>query len=835
MSWINDLGYAIRLMRKHPGPAIFAILTLALGIGANTAMFSAVYAVLNSEALRSIRDPQSLVMLWCRNPAMKEFLAQRLWVSEGNYREWRRLSRSFENMTAFTTTTCILSGTNQTNGVPPKRVEAIRVQHNFFSLLGIRPAQGRVFTAEEAGKADDRVVLLSAALYKARFGNDPNLSRKRIRVDTIERDVIGVLPENYQMPAYWEGQNQPRPQIWMPLNLDNKNSLPEFWAPGYCIYARLRPGVTLTQARHEMNGIGERLRNEYPEQNKGVGINVFPIAEEDSSNKMRRSMLVLQFAVGFVLLIACANVGHILLTRSMAREREIAIRLALGARRRRIVRLMLIESLLLSILGCIVGLLVASWSFSGISAIAPEDFYRLGRLRLESPVLVYSIIITMATALLSGVMPALHSATQNINATLAKNSRWIGQSSKWACSGMVIGEVALALVLLIGAGLMIRSLQILMNVNLGFQTDHLLTARLTLMNPNGKEADAPRQTAFCSQLLARVQALPGVKSASLSSGLPMQSVTMGNYDIEGASLKDRDASRKDRVIPEKENWSIAFITRTTQDYFETMWIKLKRGRNFTHMETEAQKPGVVVVSESFARINWPDQEALGKGILLPGKNEPTRLTVVGIVADTRYAGPEGDINPEMFIPSRTFPTVNLALQTEGDPAAMALAIEKIIRSINPNQSIDNIRAMDQWLREFPSSAEKRFYMIILASFAGLALALASLGLYGVLSYVVTLRTRDLGVRMALGANTKEVFRLMIWQGFKLTLIGVTAGLIGAFLLTRLIQALIFGISTRDPIVFIVSVVLISVVALLASYLPARRATRIDPIESLRAE
>jgi putative ABC transport system permease protein len=819
MSFINDICYALRVMRRYPAPTVFAILILALGMGANTAMFTAAYAVLNSAALRSVRDPRTLVMLWEKNPAFMARIAQRIPARLGNYREWRRQSQLFEDMAAFSSFMCNLGAVRSVPGDYPKRVEAIQVERSFFNLLGAKPALGRVFTAEESHEAADRVILLSAALYKEQFGTATDLTGKTIQVNGVQRAVIGVLPENFQIPNMWEGTEQKEPQVWIPLDLERRRSQEELWSTFYFVYARLRQGISLSQARAEMSVIGDRLRREYPEPNKGFGVNVFPVAEEDTGFAMRRSMIVLQFAVGFVLLIACANVGNYLLARVAAREHEISIRLALGAQRSRITRLIFTESLLISALAGAVGLFVALWSISAISSLAPVEAFHLHELRMDTHVFGYAFVVVIATGLIFGAIPALHAARQDINVTIARSNRRLSGGSHLMRGGMIIGEGALAVMLLIGAGLMIRSLQMLMNVNLGFRTDHLLTANMILTNADGKQVDMQRAGAFGDQLLDRVASLPGVISASLSNALPMQSVSQTNYDVEGA--------------PQKNNWSITNITRATETYFDTTGIQVKLGRAFTRAETASNKPGVVVVSESFAHLNWPNQDPLGKIVLLPGGDKPNRLTVIGIIADTRQMGPEGATNPEIYIPSRAYPDIYLSLRTTGDPMALAPMVKAIVSNISPAQPIARIYAMDRVLHEW--TEEKRFYMFILVTFAGLALALTSLGLYGVLSYWVSLRTRELGVRMALGASAMEVFRLVVGQGLKLMLFGIAAGLTGALLLTHLMQALIFGISTKDPMTFGIAACIIAVVAFLATYLPARRATKIDPMESLRAD
>lgn len=813
----QDTRYALRGMGRNRAFTAIAVLALALGMGANTAMFTVVDAVLvNSAPIKQLRDPSRLVMLWEKNPSLGltfGFAAERMQAAPANFEQWQHQSRSFEDMTAFIGLQCDLA---RRGAVRPERVEALRIQPNLFPLLGVQLGAGRNFTSEETTSAGD-VVLLSAKLYRQRFGADRNLAGKIIRVDGKPRRIAGVLPEGFEFPAMWGGANHPEPDILLPLDLSHLNK-DAVQSRAYYIYARLRPGATLQSARQEMRVVAKRLEKQNPDFDDGWTVTAFPVAEEDVDPDLRRNVLVLQIAVGFVLLIACANVANLMLARAAGRAREVAVRLALGATRGRIVRQMLTESLLTGLLGGLAGLLLALWSLDAISALAPKDAHGLHELRIDSAVLAFTFLVTLAASLFFGLAPALHAVREDVNRRLAQGGRSVAAASNRLRGALVVSEVALAFVLLAGAGLMIRSLLAIMNVDPGFRTDHLLTVEIGL-SPI-RYADTARTKVFGDRLLESVERLPGVQSASISSALPMERVTENSFRLEGDP-------------PKPKHVRLTLVSSVSERYFETLGVPLRLGRIFTRNEAEAADPGVVVVSDSFARENWPKQDPLGKIVLLGDGNSQTKPRVIGVVGGIHEMGPDSVLTPELFSPSRADSDVFLAVRTSGNPMALTHAVERAVWSIDPDQPVEPSRVMERMGAEWPE--DRRFVMTILAVFAALALVLASLGLYGVLAYVVTLRTRELGIRIALGAAPGDVQRLVVGQGLKLTLVGIVFGFGGAFALTRAMSTMIFAVTATDPLTLAFVAALLAAVAVAASYIPARRAARVDPMEALRVE
>lgn len=809
-------------MRKSPGVTGVAVLALALGMGANTGIFTAVNAVLlNSAALGWLRDPGRMVMVWEKNPAMMAFLAERMPVALANFREWKQQSQTLEDLTAYTTSSVTLAGSDA-SGRRLRRIDSAQAPPEFFATLGVKLAMGRAFTADEARSAAN-VVILGSTLYRTRFASDANLTGKTIRVNGTDRTVVGVLPERFQLPGIWGGFDQHKPELWLPADLSRAASDSELWPRIWFVFARTRPGVTLEQARAEMQVIAKRLAAAYPEPNNGFGVNVFPVSVEDAGPDIRRALYVLQAAVGFVLLISCANVANLLLARAVGREREIAVRLALGAPRSRIVRLVLTESLLLSLAAGALGILLGYWSLSAISAMAPSDMHGFRELRLDPLTLGFTLLIALGTGMLFGLAPALHSARQNLNQPLTQGSRGSSGRSSGLRNAMIAMEVALAAVLLAGAGLTIRSLARLVAVDPGFKVDHLLTAQISLADPAApKGVPLDKQRTYCGQLLERIAQLPGVVSASLSSGLPMQSVSEVNYEVEGG------------VPAKNKNLRMATANNVSDGYFRTLGIGLRQGRDFTRADAEAQDPAVVIVNEIFAKTNWPGEDPLGKVVLLPhGDGPKKRARIVGLVGGVHEMGPDAETMAAMFVPSRAYADINVAIRTTGDPMTLAPALEKAATGIDARALFLKARDMRVVLHDWLN--QSRYLMTVLTVFAGLALLLASLGLYGVLSYLVSLRTRELGIRMALGADSAKMLRLVMGQGLKLALTGALIGLAAALAVGRFLSGLLFGVNTTDPVTFAVVAGVLLVIAAFATWLPARRAAAVDPVVALRSE
>ncbi|MGE5648518.1 MAG: ABC transporter permease [Acidobacteriota bacterium] len=804
-TFLQDVRYAIRLLRKSPGFTLAAVFAVALGVGINTAMFSVVNAVLlNSRPLQALKEPDRLVMLWEKNPALNIFNGLRLPVCAQNYLDWKKQSRSFEDIAVASKLNLNLTG------LRPEQIEAARASANFFSLLGIQPRLGRAFTAEEMQPGKGRVAILSDELYRRRYNGDPKILGKTIRAGGVDYEIVGVLPAGFQLPAVWEGFDQVTAALWVPLSLATDDDRRQRM---YFAYGRLKPGVTLEQARAEMAVIAKGLETANPGLNRGFSVSVFPVAVEDVSPTLRRSLLILQVAVAFVLLIACANVANLLLTRAIGRQREIAIRAALGAGRLRILRQNLTESLVLSALGGAAGLLLAVWGLDALSALAPAGTHGFKELRLDPLVLGFTVAAGVLAGLFFGLAPWLHTASQDVNQALVRGGRTVGGTSNRLRSALVAGEIALSFVLLAGAGLMIRSLASLMAVDQGFRPENLLKTRIAL--PEAKYSTPEQLSIFGDRLLEAVRRLPGVRSATLARGVPMQELSLSTYRVEGA--------------PERPNETpSAYISGVREDFFETMGIRLMRGRTFTRRDMDT-KPEPIVVNEAFARQNWPGQDPIGKAIL----QEDGRNAVIGVVADTRQLGPDTPARPQIYFATRGMQSPMLLVRTAGDPMSLAGAIERQVWNIDKDQPVYATGTMESVLHDWTSA--RRFNMTVLIAFAALALALAAVGLYGVLAYTVSLRTREIGVRVALGADPRTIAKLIVKQGAALAAAGIALGAAGALALTRLMQTLIYGVSAADPYTFFLVAALLIAVTTAASFLPAWRAARVDPMEALRAE
>jgi putative ABC transport system permease protein len=845
---LADLHYSLRNFRKSPGFVAVAVMVLALGIGANTAIFS----VVNAALLHALAFPDSarLVMLWEKNPQMGEFLAERMPPCLKNFFAWKDQSKSFEAMGVYRP-----ANFNLTGGAKPEQIAGAKTSADLPDVLGVHPAIGRMYTGEECQPGHDRVAVISHALFEKRFGVNGQPLGATLRLDGDDYKIIGVWPADFHMPAMWGGMSQEKPGVWTPLDMRSDQPEAQWTNRNNFVYGRLKPGVRLQQASAEMTVIGKQQEQAFPEINKGFNVNVFPLSIEDVGPEMRSYVLLLQGAVGFVLLIACANVANLMLARAIGRRKELAVRLALGATRWRLMRQMFTESILLSIAAGVLGILLAMWGIQAIGALAPPDSSHLHNLHLDPWTLEFTLAVALITGIIFGLAPAFDAGRRNVNEALTQGGRSgsSGISARYR-GALVAGEVALAMMLLVGAGLLIRTVQAMVGADQGFRRDHLLTFVFQLNDEkysdekysgekysgekysgekysgekysgekysgekySGEKYSKPEQAAgFCAELLNRVSALSGVTSASLTSGLPMQNLRVETYSVDGAPAPT--------VSP-------ATDVRTVDDnYFHTMMIPLVRGRAFTRQDAEDLKAApVIVINQAMAKTAWPGRDPIGRSLKLNDKSR----AVIGVVADVRQLGPASPVSPEVYFPSRSYTAMALVVRTAQDPMALAKPISQQIWAIEKDQPITTIRTMDDSLREW--TADKRFVMSLLVAFAGLALLLAAAGIYGVLAYSVSQRTREIGIRMAIGASAGDVLAMVVREGLILAAIGVAIGLAGAFALTRLLQDLIFGVTATDPWTFGGGVAVLGIAALAASLIPARRAASLSPLEALRDE
>jgi putative ABC transport system permease protein len=803
---LHDLRYAARLQRKNPGFTIIAIIALALGIGANTAIFS----VVNTVLLRPLpyKDPERLVMVW--EDATKSGYPRDT-PAAANFVDWRDQSQNFEGMAAIADESFNLTGSGD-----PERLEGRRVSANMFPLLGVDPQIGRVFTAAEDQPGAQRVVVLSYALWQRRFGGDPGIIGQSLTLNGESHVVVGVMPARFQFPSSDD-------QAWVPIALTqqeagnrNRHYLE--------VVGRLRPGVSLAQAQSEMSTIAARLQQQYPQSNAELGAVVQPL-QEHLVGDIKPALLVLLGAVGLVLLIACANVANLLLARAAVRQKEIAVRVALGAKRSRLIRQFLTESVLLSTLGGVVGLAIAYGGLILLKAFIPENISQAREISIDLKVLAFTFLVSVATGLIFGLAPAIQAARFNQIDTLKEGGRdaATGGSGKRLRGLLVTAEVAISLVLLIGAGLLINSFLRLRNVDPGFRTDNLLTMKIVLPEPKYEEME--RRSAFYTELVNRVQSLAGVRSAAVTSNLPLY--RQGNSISIGIEGQPAPPPGQERII----------VTRIISPrYFDTMSIPVLQGRGLTEQDTETT-PNVVVISETMARRYWPGEDAIGKRIAVGRIRKPADwIQVVGVAKDVRQFELNAEPKPQMYLTYRQagfFDSRDLVVKTDVDPASMAATVRKAVWEIDKDQPVSNIQTMDQILAD--SIARQRFSMLVLAIFAAVALVLAGVGIYGVMSYSVAQRTHEIGIRMALGAQTGAVLKLAVGYGMKLVIAGIAIGLVAAIALTRVMSTLLFGVTATDPTTFTLISLLLIAVAVVASYVPARRATRVNPIIALRYE
>ena len=820
----QDVRYGARMLKKNPGFTAVAVCTLALGIGANTALFSVVDAVLLNPL--PYRDATRLTVLWEKNPPRNWF---RNVVSAANFVDWKKQNRAFSDMTAISEGAFDLSG----GAGEPVEIPGEQVSANFFSVLGVRPTLGRAFTPDDDQPDASRVVMLSYGLWKERYGADPTMIGRQLTINRRQFAVIGVLPPEFYFPPWLDSTH--RAQLWL-TGLDLRS--PERTWHAYESVGRLKPGITQAQADADLNAIARRLEVQYPEQ-KGWRVQLIDLHDQVVGDT-RPALLVLLAAVGMVLLIACANLGNLQLARVAAREKEIAVRAALGGGRIRVIRQLLTESVLLSLAGGALGVALAVWGVRLFVALGPRSTPGLAQAAVNFPVLCFTTILAVLTGIAFGLIPALNASKVDLNRPFKETSRAVtqGLSSRRMRALLISSEFALALVLLAGAGLLIRSFNALSRVDLGFDPHHVLTMRIALLGRTYDEHQT-LQVEFFKNLLRRVESLPGVISAAVmdGTGLPPGGGSGMDFLIEG------------RPTPPPSEFPDAYYHTVSPDYFRTMRTSLRQGRYFTPSDNETA-PRVAIINQKLARDFWPGRSPIGGRLQFPGVSQaavkggveltttdPIWFSIVGVVKSVKNTNIDGDPTEEIYVPYNQhpvwFPPRQLIVRTAGDPGSVVSPIRRQVQALDPQQPVSDVMPMDEIVAQ--AEAGHRFPMLLLGLFAGLALALAGIGIYGVMSYSVTQRGHEIGIRMALGARVRDVVQATVAEAMRMAVIGVALGFAGALALTRIISGLLFGVSARDPLTLIAVSVLLLAIAFSAVLIPAQRASRIDPAVALRHE
>ncbi|HUI40391.1 MAG TPA: ABC transporter permease [Terriglobia bacterium] len=802
--FFHDLRYGLRMLRKSPGFTLVALLTLALGIGANTAIFT----VINALVLRPLPypDPEQLAMLSPQRAMVS--------VSKAEFAEYRRQSRSYESLAIFSGWAFAITGQGE-----PEELGGARATASLFSTLGVRPLLGRTFVPEE-DQPGHRVAVLSYGLWRRRFGADPSVIGKQLTVDGINDTVVGVMPPDFGFPTR-------SAQLWLPAPLDpsDKN---DYTANYLLMIGRLKPRVSLKQAQDELRTIARRFHQDDPKDYpNGYGNDAAAISLLDHLlGDARRALLVLLAAVGLVLLIACANVAGLLVARSASRGKEIAIRSTLGASRGRVARQLLAESLVLALVGGAAGVVLAYWGMGALIAMLPADTPRLEEINLDGPVLLFSLGITLITGLLFGLAPAFQASRQDVNDALKESGRGVSAASSLhrVHNVLAAAQVGLALVLVVGSGLLIRSFWRLSHVDSGLDTAHLLSLRTSPPDSLYPDNDFERKRAFYHQVFQRIASLPGVESVGAIHLLPFGDSNWNpSLEIEGRPVAQGAA------LPEVD-WRLV-----TPGYFRTVGTPLLRGRFLTPSDQEKTEP-VCVINATLARRFWPGEDALDRRVRTGFDGKTTWVRVVGIVADVKDHGLGAATRPQMYRPYDQRPwatSVTIMVRTSGDPVSLAGAIRSDVWAVDKNVPVSDVQTMDHVVSE--SVAGPRFHTLLLSVFSAAALVLAAIGIYGVMSYAVAARAHEIGIRMALGARRSEVLRMVLARSLRIAGAGLAAGLLAAFAVTRLMASLLYGVRADDPATFGGVALLLTVVSMLASYLPAWRATRVDPMVALRHE
>jgi putative ABC transport system permease protein len=806
---LQDLRFGLRMLRKNPGFTLIAILTLALGIGANTAIFSVVNAVL-LRPLPYANDAQ-LVMIWGKLPSAG---ITRLYTSAPEFLDYRERTTAFVQVGVYSATDFTLTGNGEA-----ERLNGAIVSPDLLSLLGVQPMLGRHFLPDEEQADRAGVAMLSHGLWQRRFGGDPQLIGQTIMLSGQSYTVVGIMPPGFQFP-------NDETEIWRPLVITNLKT-PENRRDAWFLsaVARLKPRVTIAQAQADLDALASSLRREHPNfygENTGWGINLFSLRSE-LVGKVRDALPILLAVVGCVLLIGCANVANLLLARATTRQREMAVRAAIGAHRWRLIRQLLTESLLLALAGGGLGILLALWSNNYLIKLGPKELSSSGPVGMDGRVLVFTLLVSLLTAALFGLAPAWQASKLNLNEALKEGGRGASAGRGRLRNLLVLGEIAIALTLLVGAGLVLKSFYRLLQVDPGFDPANVLTLRLALSPTQYPEGQ--QQRAFYEQALSQITAIPGVQAAGAVQNLPMSgSLSTKNFSIEGQP----DPSLQ-----------VDFY-QASPNYFRAMGMRVASGRFFTQDDREDQ-PRVAIVNETLARRFFPDQNPLGKRIRIGNATGPFPwLSIVGVVRDVKHNGLDEETKPALYVPYMQPPlpqwkygSMFLTVRTQSDPLNLIAALRSTVQALDKNQPLYRVATMEQLLAR--SLAARKFSLLLLVLFAALALSLSVIGLYSVLAYAVTQRTHEIGIRIALGASANDVLRLVVKQGMALALIGVAVGLLAALALTRLMKSLLFGVGPTDPLTFIVIAALLTLVAFVACWVPARRATKVDPLIALRTE
>ena len=809
MTLVADIKFGVRMLLKSPVMTFVALFALTLGIGANTAIFS----VVNTVLLRSFpyKDPEQLALVWEKRQGGR---TDQNVINLGNFSDWKEQNSVFSDMAAFLDTSRNLTGDGE-----PEEITGQLATTNLFSVLGTNAVLGRTFAEDDGREGGPRVIVISYGLWQRRFGGDKQIVGRQILLNEQPATIIGVMPATFGWHILGKSRARKPADIWMPLQISNE--LRERRGRFASAVARLKPGVSMDQAQQEMQTIGARLAQQYPDFNTNWGVNVVPLRTQ-MTGEIRRPLLILLGAVAFVLLIACANVANLLLARASSRRKEIAVRAGLGASRWRIARQLLTESVILSLLGGALGVLVAWWGTKSLVALSPPALIDLKSVSVNLPVLAFTLGLSVLTGIVFGLVPALEATRFDLHGSLKEGGKSVGGStgSHRVRSVFVVTQVALALVLLVGAGLLVKSLSRLQAVETGFNPTNLLTVRVNVL-PRKYDTDQKRIN-FFKQAVEQMKAIPGVEAAGAIDTPPFAGLYSGTkVDVDGQKL------------PPDEEFHTG-VNVTDAGYFQTMQIPLKLGRFYTDQEV-AEMRHVVLVNETFVQKNLGGRDPLGHKLTIYMKDDNVPCEIIGVVADHRHLGLDAAIEPMVYWPHAelVYPGMTLMLRTRGDANAVAGAARNVIRTIDPQQPIGEVNTMATLLST--SMARARFSASLLTVFSFVALVMAAVGIYGVMSYSVLQRTHEIGVRMALGAQRVDVLKLVVRKGIVLGVIGVVAGLVASFALTRLISTLLFEVTATDTATFVGVSVGLFLVTLVACYVPARRATRVDPLKALRYE